>query len=247
MTVDPLSPALPAPQQSSPLGAVRVSATGLRVRYGEAVALDGVDVEVRDSESVAIMGPSGSGKSTLLYAMAGIIRPAEGTVTLRTREGVEELGSLSDAARSAVRLREFGFVFQQGMLIPELTATENVAIPLLLIGMGKRAAMERATSLLEDLGLSGLAGRRIGQLSGGQAQRVAIARARATNAPVVCADEPTGALDSKTASEVLDVLLAETTAQGRALIIVTHDADVARRCSRVVRLRDGRVVHRETR
>ncbi|WP_249290708.1 ABC transporter ATP-binding protein [Leucobacter manosquensis] len=219
-----------------------MSATGLRVRYGEAVALDGVDVEVRDGESVAIMGPSGSGKSTLLYAMAGIIRPAEGTVTLRTREGAEELGSLSDAARSAVRLREFGFVFQQGMLIPELTATENVAIPLLLIGMGKRAAMERATSLLEDLGLSGLAGRRIGQLSGGQAQRVAIARARATNAQVVCADEPTGALDSKTASEVLDVLLAETTAQGRALIIVTHDEDVARRCSRVVRLRDGRVV-----
>jgi putative ABC transport system ATP-binding protein len=107
--------------------------------------------------------------------------------------------------------------------------------------------MDRATFLLRELGLAGLEGRRIGQLSGGQAQRVAIARARATDAQVVFADEPTGALDSSTASEVLDVLLAETTAQGRTLVMVTHDEDVASRCSRVVRLKDGRIIESETR
>jgi len=162
-------------------------------------------------------------------------------VTLRTPNGAQELVELSDAARSAVRLREYGFVFQQGMLIPELTAAENVAMPLLLTGVGKSAALVRSSQLLGELGLAGLEGRRIGQLSGGQAQRVAIARARATDAQVIFADEPTGALDSRTASDVLDVLLAETTAQGRALVMVTHDEDVATRCSRIVRLRDGRL------
>ncbi|MGO4784212.1 ABC transporter ATP-binding protein [Cryobacterium sp. W22_MBD10_FK3] len=248
MSVDPSSAAAPdARQQPSAEWEPRLSARGVGVRYGETVALDGVDLVVRDGESVAVMGPSGSGKSTLLHALAGIISPDEGTVTLRTRGGVRELGGLSDAARSGVRLREYGFVFQQGMLIPELTAVENVAIPLLLTGTGKSAAMERATLLLGELGLAGLEGRRIGQLSGGQAQRVAIARARATDARVVFADEPTGSLDSRTASEVLNVLLAETTAQGRALVMVTHDEAVASRCSRIIRLKDGRIVESGTR
>ncbi|MCS5723709.1 ABC transporter ATP-binding protein [Herbiconiux sp. CPCC 203407] len=248
MSIDPGSSA--APDGRHRLVAeekARLSVRGVLVRYGEAVALDGVDLAVHDGESVAIMGPSGSGKSTLLHAMAGIISPDEGTVTLRTRDGVRELGGLSDAARSALRLRAYGFVFQQGMLIPELTAAENVAMPLLLTGTGKSAAVRHATRLLEELGLAGLEGRRIGQLSGGQAQRVAIARARATDAQIVFADEPTGALDSRTASEVLDVLLAETTAQGRALVVVTHDEDVASRCSRVVRLKDGRIIGSDTR
>lgn len=209
--------------------------------------MNGVDLAVRDGESVAIMGPSGSGKSTLLHVLAGIICPDEGTVTLLTRNGARELGELTDAARSEARLREYGFVFQQGMLLPELTAAENAAMPLLLAGMKKSAAMVRAASLLGELGLAGLEGRRIGQLSGGQAQRVAIARARATDAQVVFADEPSGALDSRTASEVVGVLLAETTAQGRALVVVTHDEAVASRCSRIVRLRDGRIVEPETR
>ena len=248
MNIDPLSSAAPDGRHHSDAdGKPRLSATGVRVRYGETIALDGVDLAVHDGESVAIMGPSGSGKSTLLHTMAGIIGPDDGAVTLRTRDGAHELGGLSDAARSAVRLREYGFVFQQGMLIPELTAAENVAMPLLLTGTGKSAAMGRAKLLLGELGLVGLESRRIGQLSGGQAQRVAIARARATDAQVVFADEPTGALDSRTASEVLDVLLAETTAQGRALVMVTHDEDVASRCSRVVGLKDGRIVGNETR
>jgi putative ABC transport system ATP-binding protein len=243
MHVDPRCSALPTrrPRLSVP-EAARLSARDLRVRYDESVALDGVDLTVGDGESVAIMGPSGSGKSTLLQVLAGIISPDEGTVTLLTPDGARELGGLSDAARSALRLREYGFVFQQGMLIPELTATENVAMPLLLTGVRKRTAMARAASLLRELGLAGLEGRRIGQLSGGQAQRVAIARARAMDARVVFADEPTGALDSRTASEVMGVLLAETAAQGRALVVVTHDEAVASRCSRVIRLSDGRIV-----
>lgn len=248
MNVDQTPSALPAqrPQLPAPESA-RLSVQGVRVRYGETVALDGVDMVVRDGESVAIMGPSGSGKTTMLHAMAGIITPDEGAVTLITRDGAREIGGLSDAARSAVRLREYGFVFQQGLLIPELTAAENVAMPLLLARIKKNAAMLRAASLLGELGLAGLEGRRIGQLSGGQAQRVAIARARAMDAQVVFADEPTGALDSRTASEVLGVLLRATTARGRALVVVTHDDDVASRCSRIVRLRDGRVVEAGTR
>lgn len=239
MNVDPVPSTRDQPNHT--VDEPRLSARGLRVCYGNATALGGADLDVRDGESVAIMGPSGSGKSTLLHAMAGIISPDEGEVFLRTNSGTKELVGLSDAERSAVRLREFGFVFQQGMLIPELTAIENVAMPLLLTGTAKGAAMERAAQLLNELGLAGLEDRRIGQLSGGQAQRVAIARARATDAQVVFADEPTGALDSKTATEVLGVLFAATIAHGRALVMVTHDEEVAGRCSRIVRLRDGRI------
>lgn len=243
MSFDPMSaaPAGTLPDQTTP----RLAARALRVRYGETTALDRVDLAVADGEAVAIMGPSGSGKSTLLHAMAGIIGPDEGSVHLRTgTEGTEvvELVEMSDRERSDLRLHEFGFVFQQGMLIPELTAVENVMMPLLLTDVAKDEAVRRASALLEELGLAGLGDRRMGQLSGGQAQRVAIARARATDARVVFADEPTGALDSRTASEVLEVLLSETSARGRALVMVTHDEEVAGACSRIVRLRDGRIM-----
>lgn len=214
----------------------------LAVHYGQTAALDGVDIDLYDGESVAIMGPSGSGKSTLLHVLGGIIEPGSGRVRLRTGEGVAELTGLSDAERSGLRLREFGFVFHQGMLIPELTAVENAAMPLLLTGMAKHEALDQASALLGELGLSGLGDRRIGQLSGGQAQRVAIARAKASGARVIFADEPTGALDSRTAAEVLDVLLGATSAQGRTLVMVTHQENVAQRCCRVVWLRDGQIV-----
>ena len=210
--------------------------------YGETTALGGVTVEVRDGESVAVMGPSGSGKTTLLHLLAGIVPPDAGEVILRTDAGSVSIGALDDDARSELRLREFGFVFQQGLLLPELTAVENISLPLLLSGTTRASAESSSRGLLASLGLDGLGERRIGQLSGGQAQRVAIARAVVGNPPVVFADEPTGALDSTTASDVLDLLLSLTAHRGRALVLVTHDESVAARCSRVVRMKDGRVV-----
>jgi putative ABC transport system ATP-binding protein len=224
-----------------PSGDARISGTGLSHRYGAAVALHDVTLSIHEGESVAIMGPSGSGKSTLLHVLAGIVRPDSGAVMLRTSRGTVDVAAMKDRERSAMRLTEFGFVFQQGMLIPELTAAENVSLPLLLNGMSRSESIRIAETLLVELGLGGMGGRRIGQLSGGQAQRVAIARARATQARVIFADEPTGALDSRTASDVLDVLLGSTAGEGRTLVVVTHDEEVAARCDRVVRLRDGRI------
>jgi putative ABC transport system ATP-binding protein len=222
-------------------GEARIAGIDLTHRYGSTVALDAVAVSIRDGESVAIMGPSGSGKSTLLHVLAGIVRPDAGTVMLRTARGTVDIATMKDRERSALRLTEFGFVFQQGMLIPELTAAENVALPLLLNGARRTEAAHTAENLLDELGLHGISGRRIGQLSGGQAQRVAIARARATQARVIFADEPTGALDSRRASGVLGALLAATAERGCSLVVVTHNEDVAARCDRVLRLRDGRI------
>jgi putative ABC transport system ATP-binding protein len=223
-------------------GTARLSAAGVTKAYGGTVVLEDADIEVFDGESVAIMGPSGSGKTTLLHALAGIIRPDSGRVVLRCDEGTVDIASLDNAARSALRRRSFGFVFQQGLLIPELTAIENVALPLLLGRVSRRNAEKTALEALDGLGLSAMAALRIGQLSGGQAQRVAIARAKVTGARVIFGDEPTGALDSTMAHDVLTSLLSATTGKGKSLVVVTHDETVAERCSRVVRLRDGHVL-----
>lgn len=225
---------------SSPLPAL--AATGLTKTYGAAPALAGVDFRVLPGESVAIMGASGSGKTTLLHCLAGIIPPDSGSVVLASAHGPVEITALGESERSRLRREAFGFVFQQGLLIPELTAIENAALPLLLAGRDRRAAEQTAAAWLATLGLSGFEDRRIGQLSGGQAQRVAIARAQVGGAAVVFADEPTGALDSHTSAEVMEALIASTTGRGRSLVVVTHDEDVAARCSRVVRLADGRIV-----
>lgn len=220
-----------------------LSAVGLVRRYGDLRALDDVSLTIHGGESVAVMGASGSGKTTLLHCLAAILAPDAGSVVLRA-PGAEplELVGLEEGARARVRRTMLGFVFQEHLLLPELTAVENAALPLLLQGQRRPDAERHAAAWLATLGLAGLEQRRIGQLSGGQAQRVAIARAQVTGAPVVFADEPTGALDSATSSEVLTALLNATTGQGRTLVMVTHDAEVARRCSRVVRLRDGRIV-----
>lgn len=234
-----------------------LEARGLVKRYGSLTALDRVDLTVRAGEAVAIMGASGSGKTTLLHCLAAIIAPDAGSVRLPDAGSVrlaapgapgaavspaEELVGMPDAARSAVRRSRFGFVFQDHLLLPELTAVENAALPLLLVGTARAAAEAHAAAWLGALGLAGMENRRIGELSGGQAQRVAIARAQVTGAAVVFADEPTGALDSSTSAEVLDALLHATTGQGRSLVVVTHDAEVARRCDRILRMRDGRIV-----
>jgi putative ABC transport system ATP-binding protein len=219
-----------------------LSASGLTKTYDSAAALAGVDVAIAPGESVAIMGASGSGKTTLLHCLAGIVRPDTGSVVLATAHGPVEVTALGEAERSRLRREAFGFVFQQGLLLPELTAVENVALPLMLAGAPRAAAEQDAATWLAALGLAGMEQRRIGQLSGGQAQRVAIARAQVGGASVVFADEPTGALDSRTSAEVMEALIASTTGRGRSLVVVTHDDGVAARCSRVLRLADGRIV-----
>lgn len=220
-----------------------LTASGLIKNYGDLRALDDVSLTIRGGESVAVMGASGSGKTTLLHCLAAILAPDTGSVVL-SAPGAEpiELVGLDEGERARVRRTALGFVFQEHLLLPELTAVENAALPLLLQGQRRQDAERHAAAWLAMLGLAGLEQRRIGQLSGGQAQRVAIARAQVTGAPVVFADEPTGALDSATSSEVLSALLSATVGQGRTLVMVTHDAEVARRCSRIVRLRDGRII-----
>ncbi|MFG2970391.1 MULTISPECIES: ABC transporter ATP-binding protein [unclassified Streptomyces] len=210
---------------------------GLVKKFGATTALAGVDVAVGERDSLAIMGPSGSGKSTLLHTLAGIIRPDDGQVLLRG----ERIDKLGENRLSALRRTRFGFVFQSGQLLPELPAEENVALPLMLEGVPRRRAVQRARRWFAPLGLAGLEQRRPGQLSGGQAQRVAIARALAVEPDVVFADEPTGALDQTTGMEVVRLLTSVTREQGAALVMVTHDADVAAHCDRILHVRDGRV------
>ncbi|BBC38939.1 ABC transporter, ATP-binding protein [Streptomyces graminofaciens] len=210
---------------------------GLIKKYGSTNALAGVDVEVGARESLAIMGPSGSGKSTLLHTLAGIIRPDGGQVLLRG----ERIDHWGENRLSALRRKRFGFVFQFGQLLPELPAEENVALPLMLEGVPRRQAVKQARRWFAPLGLAGLEQRRPGQLSGGQAQRVAIARALAVEPDVVFADEPTGALDQATGEEVIRLLTSVTRDQGASLVMVTHDAEVAAHCDRVLQVRDGRI------
>lgn len=212
--------------------------SALTKHYGATRALDGVSIAFAEGTSTAIMGASGSGKTTLLHLLAGIIAPDQGAVTYAH----SEISRLSDADRSRLRREQFGFVFQQGLLVPELTAAENVALALMLNGMSKREALIPAGQWLAALGLGGMEARRIGELSGGQAQRVAIARSQVTGARIVFADEPTGALDSTTSAEVMEALLGSTVGQGRTLVVVTHDPSVAARCQRVVTLSDGRII-----
>ena len=201
------------------------------------LALNHVDVTLREGESVAVMGPSGSGKSTLLHALAGIIRPTAGTVTFRGAN----LTAMPDAARTKLRRSAFGFVFQSGQLLPELPAVENIALPMMLGGVDYRRATDAAILWLERLGLRALAGQRPGEMSGGQMQRVAIARALCVQPAVVFADEPTGALDQTTGREVMSILMEASRANGAAVVVVTHDPNVAAFCDRTITMQDGRL------
>jgi len=217
-------------------------AHALTKTYGSAssttTALAGVDLTVRAGESVAVMGPSGSGKTTLLHCLAGVVRPTSGEVVW----GGRPLASMSDAARTALRRTDFGFVFQSGQLLPELPAEENAALPLMLRGVPRREAVTAAREWLAWLGLRGMEGRRPGELSGGQAQRVAVARAMVASPGVIFADEPTGALDQASGHGVLEVLTGAARATGASLVVVTHDKSVAAWCGRVIGMRDGRIV-----
>ena len=206
-------------------------------RFGQVRALAGVSMGIDAGELVAIMGPSGSGKSTLLHCLSGVLVPDEGTVSFAG----SRLSGLSDRDRSHLRLQEFGFVFQDGQLIPELPARENVALPLMLTGTGRGKALRAADEMLGRIGLGDLRSRRPGDMSGGQAQRVAIARALVGEPRVVFADEPSGALDQATGHEVMQLLTTTVQISGASLVLVTHDINVARWCSRLVEIRDGLV------
>ena len=219
-----------------------LSLTDITKDFGGGPVLAGISLDIEPGELVAVMGPSGSGKSTLLHCMSGVLTPTHGSV----RYGDEELSALSDTPRSRTRLRNFGFVFQDGQLLPELSNVDNVALPAMLNGMGRGAARRRAMELLDQLGLGGLADRRPAQVFGGQAQRVTIARALVANPGVVFADEPTGALDQSTGHEVMQMLTTIVRQAGASLVMVTHDPKVADWMQRRVEIRDG-IIHDDRR
>ena len=204
--------------------------------FGATRALDGACFALDAGEVVAIMGPSGSGKSTLLHCLAGIIRPDSGTVSYQGTP----LSTLSDVDRSELRRTEFGFVFQFGQLVPELTALENVALPLRLGGVRRREAESRAMEWLARLEVADVADKRPGETSGGQGQRVAVARALVTSPKVVFADEPTGALDSLNGERVMRLLVAAAKDTNAAVVLVTHEVRVAAYSDREVVVRDGK-------
>ncbi|MFF3254269.1 ABC transporter ATP-binding protein [Actinacidiphila glaucinigra] len=204
--------------------------------YGSTPALDGAGFSIRAGEVVAVMGPSGSGKSTLLHCLAGIVVPDSGTITYRG----DELSAMNDARRSALRRSDFGFVFQFGQLVPELTCAENVALPLRLNGTSRKEAARTALEWLRRLEVDDVAAQRPGAISGGQGQRVAVARALVTAPRVLFADEPTGALDSLNGERVMRLLTDAARDTDAAVVLVTHEARVAAYSDREVVVRDGK-------
>jgi putative ABC transport system ATP-binding protein len=214
-----------------------IEARDVHLSFGPTPALRGASVAVAPGEILAVMGPSGSGKSTLLHCLAGILRPDQGEIHV----GGRRIDTLDENRRSALRRDRFGFVFQFGQLVPELTAEENVALPLLLGGVRRSQALRRAQVWFERLDLPGLQHRRSGELSGGQAQRVALARALVAEPQVLFADEPTGSLDSLTGEQVMDLLVASARDEGTTVVLVTHDARVAAYADREIIVRDGKV------
>jgi len=225
------------PQWSA--GAV-LSGRGLVKRYGEQHALAGIDIDVQPGDAIAIVGPSGSGKTSLLHVLAGILKADSGEIFLQG----QRIDQLSEKRRSELRRTEFGFVFQSGMLVSELTAEENVALPTLLAGGSRAQAIAAGREWLGKLGLAGKETRRPGELSGGEAQRVAIARALTHRPKVIFADEPTGALDTRTGRETMDALLTAGRETGAAVLVVTHDRELAESMPRTVAIRDGLIASR---
>ena len=230
-----------APSQPEPaISQIAIELGGVNLSLGQGAArvhiLKGIDLNIGKGEAIGLIGPSGSGKSTLLMVMAGLERADSGTVTVAG----EELGRLNEDALARFRGRNVGIVFQSFHLIPTMTALENVAVPLELAGVAD--ANERAQAELESVGL----GQRIhhypAQVSGGEQQRVAVARALAPHPAILVADEPTGNLDEDTGQQIVDLLFAGHEERGTTLVLVTHDASLAQRCGRVVRLRSGHVV-----
>jgi putative ABC transport system ATP-binding protein len=214
-----------------------LSARGVARAFGTTEALRGVDVAIHAGEVLAVMGPSGSGKSTLLHCLAGILRPDAGEVWF---DGAR-IDTLSERARTELRRKRFGFVFQFGQLVPELSAVENIALPTMLAGVARREALASARPWFDRLRLGGLESRRPGELSGGEAQRVALARAMVGRPDVVFADEPTGSLDSLSGELVMDLLVDTARLEGTTVVLVTHEPRVAAYAAREIVVRDGRI------
>ena len=218
-------------------GSVIIEARDLVLSFGETPALRGADLSVQRGEVLAVMGPSGSGKSTLLYCLAGILVPDSGEVSF---DG-QRLDTMREEQRSRLRRDRFGFVFQSGQLVPELTAEENVALPLLLGGTHRKEALRGARAWFERLELDGLERHRAGEMSGGQAQRVALARGLVAHPDVLFADEPTGSLDSLTGELVMGLMTGAAREERTTVVLVTHEPRVAAYADREVIVRDGRV------
>ncbi|MCX4905751.1 ABC transporter ATP-binding protein [Streptomyces sp. NBC_00878] len=219
----------------TPAGSLLV-AHDLRKAYGPTNALDGAGFSIHPGEVVAVMGPSGSGKSTLLHCLAGILTPDSGSIMYSG----QEMATMSDTQRSALRRSQFGFVFQFGQLVPELTCVENVALPLRLNGTSRKEAERIALARMEQVEVDDLKAKRPGEVSGGQGQRVAVARALVTDPRVLFADEPTGALDSLNGERVMELLTEAARSANAAVVLVTHEPRVAAYSDREVVVRDGK-------
>jgi lipoprotein-releasing system ATP-binding protein len=219
-----------------------LQARGLVKTYGgngdETRVLRGVDLNVQRGELTAVVGPSGAGKTTLLYLLAGLARPTEGEVWL---DG-QPLFSLPDDQLSGLRNRKLGFVFQYHHLLPDLDACDNVGLPLRVSGASRTQARQRARALLQDMGLSHRLGHKPGELSGGEQQRVAVARALAGSPSILLADEPTGNLDSKNGEAVMHLLQQAARKGGQAVVMVTHNPELAAKAGRTVRMEDGAIL-----
>jgi putative ABC transport system ATP-binding protein len=216
---------------------VVVELTAVRKEYSDSVALAGVSLEIRAGEAVAVMGPSGSGKSTLLNMVAGLDRPTSGSVVVNG----EDLGALNETGLALFRRRRIGMIFQFFNLLDDLPALDNVALAAQLTGTSAAQARKRALELLDELGIAGRRNIYPAQLSGGERQRVAVARALMNRPALLLADEPTGALDSRSGEQVMDLLL-DLNQIGQTLMLVTHDEGLATRCaSRLIEVVDGRV------
>ncbi len=222
------------------MGEALISLRKVSKRIGSEEVLKDINLEVKRGEFLSITGASGSGKSSLLYIMGLLDKPSEGEVLFEN----SKINFSDEREISRIRNRKVGFVFQFHYLLPEFSALENVALPMLKGGVGKREAFERARELLEKVGLGGKEGRRPYQLSGGEQQRVSIARALANEPSVILADEPTGNLDSKNTEVVMEIFM-KLNSEGRTVVMVTHEENLARRAHRRIELKDGRIFHEE--